>query len=66
MKTQTIRLVDVFVLGPGMIAYAAKWKDPPQWARIALALTGVATIIYNGRNYMRVGRKQKRLTGRKV
>jgi len=59
MKTQTIRLIDVFVLGPGMIYYAMKWKGPPRAARLALALTGIATVIYNGKNYLREEEKKR-------
>ena len=52
-KSQAVRLLDVFVLGPGMI-YASKFKGPPDWIRFALLVTGIATIIYNGRNYLRI------------
>lgn len=52
MKTQTIRLIDVFVLGPFMVWYAVRSTRMPTVARAALAATGVATSLYNGRNYL--------------
>lgn len=61
MKSQQVRLVDVFVLGP-FLAWAG-WEDSalPNWARFALFLSGVATIWYNGRNYIAI-EKTKGLT----
>ena len=50
MKTQRVRLVDVFVLGPFMI-WASRAPELPPWARLALGLSGLATIVYNARNY---------------
>lgn len=49
-KSQQMRLVDVFVLGPVMIA-AAAWDRPPSWLRLVLAGIGVGTIVYNLQNY---------------
>ncbi len=57
MKSQALRLVDVFVLGPGMIYYAVKWKGPPDLARAALAFTGLMVILYNGSNYLEMQRR---------
>lgn len=54
MKTQTVRLVDVFALGPFMIWAAQQLR--PRWARDAMLLSGVLTILYNGANYVRVER----------
>lgn len=50
MKTQTIRLIDVFLLGPFMIYAAAKPQLTPL-DRIILAIIGIATILYNWKNY---------------
>lgn len=50
MKSQTVRLVDVFALGPFMV-WAASRSSLPPWARSVLALSGVATIVYNAHNY---------------
>jgi hypothetical protein len=51
-NTQAIRLVDVFVIGP-LLIYASTFKTLPSYLRIALLLIGVATIIYNGNNYIK-------------
>lgn len=50
MKSQTVRLIDVFFLGPFM-AYSSKYL--PSGAKEAMFVAGVATILYNGRNYLR-------------
>lgn len=61
IKAQYVRLLDVFVIGPLMIAGGYALDDRgSKLAGPALALTGVATIVYNGRNYVRV-KKQLRL-----
>lgn len=52
MKSQTVRLIDVFVLGPGMIYIGSMASDLPAWARAFLLVTGGATIWYNGKNYL--------------
>ena len=52
-KTQEIRLLDVFGLGPFMIWFGFKAKGMPEIAKIFLIASGVATIIYNGRNYIK-------------
>lgn len=49
-KTQSIRLLDVVVLGPAMV-YAGMGKPLPQGLKILMLLTGVGTIIYNGYNW---------------
>ena len=53
VKPQYIRLVDVFALGPLMI-WASTSKDLPPWAKCALGLSGLATITFNGLNYLRL------------
>lgn len=50
-KHQYIRLLDVFFIGPLMI-YAASAKAPSASVKNMLLLLGVATIVYNGRNYL--------------
>ena len=52
MKSQEVRLLDIFVLGPFMVWYAAQKTTPP-WAKAVMGLSGIATILYNGRNYLR-------------
>lgn len=50
MKTQTVRLLDVFFIGPYMIWSSGKLKGPHRELMRAL---GVATIVYNGVNWLR-------------
>jgi hypothetical protein len=50
--TQLIRLADVFLIGPILI-YASTFKTLPAYLRVLLFVIGVATIIYNGRNYIK-------------
>lgn len=54
-KSQQVRLLDVFVLGPFMVWFAYEARDVPDWARLALGLSGAATIAYNARNYVELG-----------
>ena len=51
MKPQAVRLLDVFVLGPGMIWSASLIPGRHRYARGFLVLTGVATIAYNWQNW---------------
>lgn len=51
MKTQEIRLADVFFIGPLMI-YAGSQKKISPFVDNALIALGVCTIVYNGRNYL--------------
>lgn len=50
-KTQAVRLVDVFALGPFLI-WAAWASRLPCAARVALAGSGAATIVFNGLNWL--------------
>lgn len=52
MKTQTVRLIDVWLIGP-LLLYAATRRQPSRPVRQLLAFTGAATILYNGANYLR-------------
>jgi hypothetical protein len=52
VKTQTVRLIDVFALGPFMVWSAFQLKPPI--ARDLMLLAGALTIIYNGINYQRI------------
>lgn len=56
MKTQTVRLWDVFFIGPLMIWGGVHGVEKKSLAGTTLALLGAATIIYNGRNYLRIAR----------
>lgn len=50
MKSQDIRLLDVFVLGPFMVYAAAKGRMNST-ERLLLAIVGIGTIFYNLRNW---------------
>jgi len=58
-KTQGVRLLDVFFLGPLMIYSASQLPQRNKAARAALLFFGVTTVLYNLHNFARV-----RLTGR--
>jgi hypothetical protein len=49
-KSQDIRLADVFLIGPFMF-YSARFLPTPAM-RLAMQGLAVATIVYNGRNYL--------------
>jgi len=51
MKSQDVRLLDVFVLGPFMLYAALKPARMTGLERAALAIAGVATVLYNWQNY---------------
>ncbi len=52
MKTQNVRLFDVFVLGPFMIWAGIQLKN--EVAKGAMVAAGAGTIIYNWNNYKEV------------
>lgn len=51
-KSQDLRIIDVVALGPFMVWYGATAKGMPDWARAAMVISGIATIAYNGANYL--------------
>lgn len=54
VQVQVIRLVDVFLLGPTMLTFAATSRDrAPLVARAFLGAAGLATIVFNGANLYR-------------
>jgi hypothetical protein len=58
-KSQWVRLLDVFVLGPFMIWYALATVGcglPPE-AALILLVSGILTITYNGFNWLRIAGK---------
>lgn len=59
MKTQTIRLFDVFVLGPAMIVAGSKLvaRSHPVLGTF-VSLAGLGTSVYNWRNYRDVEGKR--------
>ena len=51
-KAQEIRLLDVLVLGPLMLWFGFQARGMPDWARIAMLVSGAGTILFNWRNYL--------------
>jgi len=51
-NVQEIRLIDVFLIGPFLI-YVGMKKELSLPVRSTLLALGVATIIYNGNNYLK-------------
>ena len=56
-RYQAIRLVDVFVLAPAMV-YASTFKQIPNYVRLILFVSGIATLVFNGVNYMDIQKKK--------
>jgi len=46
MKSQAVRLLDVFFVGPWMIRAGIRGRDD------VLVALGVLTVLYNGANYL--------------
>ena len=59
MKAQGVRALDVFVIGPAMIAggstiYKHAYEDGARRALGALLIfAGIGTVIYNGNNWLK-------------
>lgn len=51
-KSQSVRLLDVFVLAPYLI-YLAQKKELAKLDKQMLIIIAGATIVYNGRNYIK-------------
>ncbi len=60
-KTQNVRLIDVFLLGPVMIWAGYKVQKVNNPVAFFLAISGLMTVAYNGDNYLRNQRKLKEL-----
>jgi len=54
-KTQQIRLIDVFLLGPYLVWLASRPGTMTKGHRLILTGIGLATIVYNWTNYSRIG-----------
>ena len=50
---QYVRIIDVFVLAPAFV-YASTFKTLPNGLRALLFVSGVATAVFNGYNYLRI------------
>jgi len=53
LKSQDIRLLDVWLIGPVMIAGALRLPRRDNGLAWLLGIFGAATIVYNARNYQR-------------
>lgn len=51
-KSQPIRLMDVFLLGPFMIWFGIVATEIEFMFRVGMVASGALTIIYNGLNYL--------------
>ena len=51
-KSQLVRLLDVFALGPFMVYFAYEAQNVDEAAKAFLAASGVTTVLYNGQNYL--------------
>jgi len=56
-KSQLVRLLDVFVFGPLMIAAARSQRS--NYFRTALTVIGIGTIVYNGIHYLQNAQAQQ-------
>lgn len=50
-KSQSVRFLDVFFVGPLIIYAGAKGKHE-DFIKALLIMTGILTITYNGKNYL--------------
>ena len=55
--TQLVRVLDVLALGPFLVWAGAAKSGLPRPARAALAISGIATILFNGINLVRHARR---------
>ena len=53
LNVQTIRLIDVFAIAPILIYSGTKESMLPKWVKMSLVVIGIATILYNGTNYLK-------------
>lgn len=56
MKAQTVRLADIAIIGPLMVWAGWKLSKAYPMRGQFLAVSGAATIFYNGYNYLRIER----------
>ena len=51
-ELQAARIMDVLLLGPFMVWFALRATNMPDWAKVTMAFSGLATMWFNGRNYI--------------
>ena len=56
-KSQFVRLLDMFLFGPAMIAIGLWKSNLPMWLKMTSIIMGLGTIIYNANNYL-INRKK--------
>jgi hypothetical protein len=54
VKSQAVRVLDVVLIGPLMVAGGLAWRDRAPLAGWALAGLGLGTVVYNAINWGRV------------
>lgn len=52
-KSQLLRIMDVFLLGPAMI-YVGSTGKVPEWLKAVAIVAGAGTIVFNWTNYVRL------------
>lgn len=57
MKTQAIRLLDIFAYGPFILYAATKQKD--ELLKLGFLVIGISTIVYNAANYLEVAKGEE-------
>jgi hypothetical protein len=50
-KSQDIRLIDVFVVGPFLLYLSLHPESEPKWMKPWLLIIGIGTILYNYTTY---------------
>ena len=58
VKSQSVRLLDVFVLGPLMVYAATKLPKRSRPLAYALGFFGVTTVLYNAKNYAEIAARR--------
>ena len=51
-KTQQVRLLDVFLIGPFMVWFGTT-ATGPTWAKASMVVLGILTTLYNGGHFLR-------------
>ena len=54
IKTQAVRVADVLVIGPAMIAAGVQESGLPKELRAVLLWSGIGTVFFNGMNLLMV------------
>ena len=57
IKSQAVRLLDVFFIGPMMVWGGVALRSHSEIAGWTLVGLGAATVIYNGRNYLTIRKR---------